>query len=158
MTTLVESKIATIQRVVGRHYSITRSDLLSHRRMAELVLPRQVAIFLARKLTLHSLPAIGHHFGNRDHTTILHAIRKIEAQLFENASLEEDVKALKRQLLELSCDHAAEPRRITIWLDPRLRQLAEVAAQRQGYTLADFIEACVKAAVASHTAADRIGS
>src|SRR5205814_1301683 len=71
-------KIEDIQRVVARQYNVSRSDLLSSRRTANVVRPRQVAMYLAKTLTLRSLPEIGRRFGGRDHTTVLHAVRKIE--------------------------------------------------------------------------------
>jgi hypothetical protein len=70
-------RVEHIQRAVALHYKIERDDLLSHRRTAPVMLPRQVAMYLAKRLTLKSLPEIGRRFGGRDHTTILHAVRKI---------------------------------------------------------------------------------
>ena len=72
-------KIEDIQKLVASHYSVSRADILSSRRTASVVKPRQVAMFLAKMLTLRSLPEIGRRFGGRDHTTVLHAVRKIEA-------------------------------------------------------------------------------
>ena len=83
-------KIEDIQRVVARQYNVSRSDLLSSRRTANVVRPRQVAMYLAKTLTLRSLPEIGRRFGGRDHTTVLHAVRKIEALVGK------DVGALRR--------------------------------------------------------------
>ena len=71
-------KIEEIQRIVARQYNVSRADLLSSRRTANVVRPRQVAMYLAKTLTLRSLPEIGRRFGGRDHTTVLHAVRKIE--------------------------------------------------------------------------------
>jgi hypothetical protein len=70
--------VRTIQRAVCEHYGVGLLDLLSSRRTQAVVLPRQVAAWLCRKLTAHSLPAIGHQFGGRDHTTMLHATRRID--------------------------------------------------------------------------------
>lgn len=70
--------ISLIRRVVAEHYGLSQAELLSVRRSARLVRARQVAMYLARELTSHSLPVIGDHIGGRDHTTIIHAIRKIE--------------------------------------------------------------------------------
>ncbi len=70
-------RIEDIQRVVARQYNVSRADLLSSRRTANVVRPRQVAMYLAKVLTLRSLPEIGRRFGGRDHTTVLHAVRKI---------------------------------------------------------------------------------
>src|SRR5471030_315174 len=91
-------KIEDIQRVVARQYNVSRSDLLSSRRTANVVRPRQVAMYLAKTLTLRSLPEIGRRFGGRDHTTVLHAVRKIEALVARDISLSEEVESLKRQL------------------------------------------------------------
>ena len=93
-------KIEDIQRTVARQYNISRSDLLSARRTANVVRPRQVAMYLAKTLTLRSLPEIGRRFGGRDHTTVLHAVRKIEALVAKDVSLSEEVESLKRQLQE----------------------------------------------------------
>src|SRR3974390_1549143 len=91
-------KIEDIQRVVARQYNVSRSDLLSSRRTANVVRPRQVAMYLAKTLTLRSLPEIGRRFGGRDHTTVLHAVRKIEALVAKDVALSEEVESLKRQL------------------------------------------------------------
>jgi chromosomal replication initiator protein len=93
-------KIEDIQRVVARQYNVSRSDLLSSRRTANVVRPRQVAMYLAKTLTLRSLPEIGRRFGGRDHTTVLHAVRKIEALVAKDIALSEEVELLKRQLQE----------------------------------------------------------
>ncbi|WP_315735520.1 MULTISPECIES: chromosomal replication initiator protein DnaA [unclassified Bradyrhizobium] len=91
-------KIEDIQRVVARQYNVSRSDLLSSRRTANVVRPRQVAMYLAKTLTLRSLPEIGRRFGGRDHTTVLHAVRKIEALVGKDIALNDEVESLKRQL------------------------------------------------------------
>jgi hypothetical protein len=70
--------IRAIQSVVCQHYGVSLADLCSSRRDLVIVLPRQVAVWLCRRLTTHSMPAIGHHFGGRDHTTILHAARRVD--------------------------------------------------------------------------------
>ncbi len=93
-------KIEDIQRVVARQYNVSRSDLLSSRRTANVVRPRQVAMYLAKTLTLRSLPEIGRRFGGRDHTTVLHAVRKIEGLVGNDMSLAEEIELLKRQLQE----------------------------------------------------------
>ena len=93
-------KIEDIQRVVARQYNVSRSDLLSSRRTANVVRPRQVAMYLAKTLTLRSLPEIGRRFGGRDHTTVLHAVRKIEALVGKDTTLQDEVESLKRQLAE----------------------------------------------------------
>jgi chromosomal replication initiator protein len=93
-------KIEEIQRIVARHYNVSRGDLLSSRRTANVVRPRQVAMYLAKTLTLRSLPEIGRRFGGRDHTTVLHAVRKIENLVGNDAALAEEIESLKRQLQE----------------------------------------------------------
>ena len=93
-------KIEEIQRIVARQYNVSRADLLSSRRTANVVRPRQVAMYLAKTLTLRSLPEIGRRFGGRDHTTVLHAVRKIENLVTNDAALAEEIEALKRQLQE----------------------------------------------------------
>ncbi|WP_424628647.1 chromosomal replication initiator protein DnaA [Bradyrhizobium sp. SYSU BS000235] len=93
-------KIEDIQRVVARQYNVSRSDLLSSRRTANVVRPRQVAMYLAKTLTLRSLPEIGRRFGGRDHTTVLHAVRKIESLVSKDLTLSDEVELLKRQLQE----------------------------------------------------------
>jgi chromosomal replication initiator protein len=93
-------KIEDIQRIVARQYNVSRADLLSSRRTANVVLPRQVAMYLAKTLTLRSLPEIGRRFGGRDHTTVLHAVRKIEGLIGNDGSLAGEVEQLKRLLQE----------------------------------------------------------
>jgi chromosomal replication initiator protein len=91
-------RIEDIQRVVARQYNVSRADLLSSRRTANVVRPRQVAMYLAKVLTLRSLPEIGRRFGGRDHTTVLHAVRKIEGLVGSDGALAEEIEVLKRQL------------------------------------------------------------
>lgn len=93
-------KIEDIQRVVARQYNVSRSDLLSSRRTANVVRPRQIAMYLAKTLTLRSLPEIGRRFGGRDHTTVLHAVRKIENLVGNDTVLAEEIEVLKRMLQE----------------------------------------------------------
>lgn len=93
-------KIEDIQRIVARQYNVSRADLLSSRRTANVVRPRQVAMYLAKTLTLRSLPEIGRRFGGRDHTTVLHAVRKIEGLVGNDTTFAEEIEVLKRQLQE----------------------------------------------------------
>jgi chromosomal replication initiator protein len=93
-------RIEEIQRIVARHYNVSRSDLLSARRTANVVRPRQIAMYLAKTLTLRSLPEIGRRFGGRDHTTVLHAVRKIESLIGVDSTLAGEIEALKSQLQE----------------------------------------------------------
>ena len=93
-------KIEDIQKLVASHYSISRPDILSSRRTATVVRPRQIAMYLSKVLTLRSLPEIGRRFGGRDHTTVLHAVRKIETLAKSDGTLSEEIELLKRMLTE----------------------------------------------------------
>lgn len=91
-------KIEDIQRTVCKNYGVSRTDLLSPRRHRSIVWPRQIGMYLSKTLTQRSLPEIGRRFGNRDHTTVLHAIRKIEGELEGNARLRAELEDLKKLL------------------------------------------------------------
>ena len=93
-------KIEEIQKLVASHYSVTRNDILSARRTANVVRPRQIAMYLSKVLTPRSLPEIGRRFGGRDHTTVLHAVRKIEDLVLKDRQTAEVVDLLKRILSE----------------------------------------------------------
>jgi chromosomal replication initiator protein len=93
-------KIEDIQKLVASHYNVTKADILSARRTANVVRPRQIAMYLAKTLTPRSLPEIGRRFGGRDHTTVLHAVRKIEALAGADGRLSEEIDLLKRLLTE----------------------------------------------------------
>ena len=93
-------KIEEIQKLVASHYNVTRADILSARRTANVVRPRQIAMYLSKVLTPRSLPEIGRRFGGRDHTTVLHAVRKIEALAGSDGRLSEEIDLLKRMLVE----------------------------------------------------------
>ena len=90
--------IDNIQRTVAEYYNIKRSDVLSKRRNRTIARPRQVAMALSKELTNHSLPEIGDAFGGRDHTTVLHACRKIAELRESSADMAEDHKNLSRLL------------------------------------------------------------
>ena len=87
-----------IQQRVAAHYNIKLAEMSSPRRARSVARPRQVAMYLAKQLTTLSLPQIGKRFGNRDHTTVMHAVRKIEELKVSDLSIAEDVEMLKRQL------------------------------------------------------------
>ncbi len=93
-------RIDDILRIVAKHYNVTRADILSQRRTANVVKPRQIAMYLAKVLTLRSLPEIGRRFGGRDHTTVLHAVRKIERLLPTDRALADEIELLKRLINE----------------------------------------------------------
>jgi chromosomal replication initiator protein len=90
--------IDNIQRVVADQYKLKMSDLLSKRRSRSIARPRQVAMFIAKELTNHSLPEIGEAFGGRDHTTVLHACRKVRELEIVDTELKRDLKSLFRAL------------------------------------------------------------
>lgn len=90
--------ISNIQKVVGEYYKIKVADLLSKRRSRSVARPRQMAMSLAKELTNHSLPEIGDAFGGRDHTTVLHACRKIKELCEIDTDLQQDLKNLQRLL------------------------------------------------------------
>ena len=91
-------KIEDIQKLVASHYNVSRADILSSRRTAAVVRPRQIAMYLSKALTPRSLPEIGRRFGGRDHTTVLHAVRKIENLCGAETTLAEEVELFKRLL------------------------------------------------------------
>jgi chromosomal replication initiator protein len=91
-------KVEDILRIVSRHFAVSKADILSDRRHRSVVRPRQIGMYLAKQLTSRSLPEIGRRFGNRDHTTVLHAIRKIDREMGDNPHLKDEIEELKRQL------------------------------------------------------------
>ena len=91
-------KVEDILRVVSKHFGVSKHDILSQRRHRSIVWPRQVGMFLAKAMTARSLPEIGRRFGGRDHTTVLHAIRKIEGELKANSRLRAEIEDLKKML------------------------------------------------------------
>ena len=90
--------IDEIQRRVAEHFNIRLSEMTSERRARAVARPRQVAMYLAKQLTTRSLPEIGRKFGGRDHTTVMHAVRKIEELALSDRALAEDVELLRRML------------------------------------------------------------
>jgi len=93
-------RIEDIQRIVARQFNVSKNDLLSNRRTRVIVRPRQIAMYLAKVMTPRSLPEIGRRFGGRDHTTVLHAVRKIEHLTSEDQKLAHEIELLKRLILE----------------------------------------------------------
>ncbi|HEX3700560.1 MAG TPA: chromosomal replication initiator protein DnaA [Phenylobacterium sp.] len=87
-----------IQKTVAEHYNLKQADLISERRARAVARPRQVAMWLAKQITTRSLPDIGRRFGGRDHTTVLHAVRRIEQLKGEDPSIARDVDVLLRKL------------------------------------------------------------
>ena len=90
--------IEEIQRKVAEHYNIRLSDMIGPKRVRTLARPRQIAMYLAKQMTSRSLPEIGRRFGGRDHTTIMHGVRKIEELRAQDRGLAEDIDLLRRTL------------------------------------------------------------
>ncbi len=90
--------IDDIQKAVSEHYGMKQADLISERRQRSVARPRQAAMWLAKQLTTRSLPDIGRRFGGRDHTTVLHAVRRIEELKVGDAQLTRDLETLTRKL------------------------------------------------------------
>jgi chromosomal replication initiator protein len=96
-------QVETIQRAVIAHFPrVTLNDIKSARRTAIVVEPRQIAMYLAKELTTRSLPDIGRRFGGRDHTTVLHAVRRIAARIKVDPETATLVETIKAQVAELS--------------------------------------------------------
>ena len=90
--------IEEIQRQVSEHYNIRLSDMIGPKRVRTFARPRQVAMFLCKQLTSRSLPEIGRRFGGRDHTTVMHGVRRIEELRNSDAQIAEDLEILRRTL------------------------------------------------------------
>ncbi len=90
--------IEEIQKRVAEHWNIRLTDMSSARRARAVARPRQVAMYLAKQLTSRSLPEIGRRFGNRDHTTVMHAVSRVTELIERDASFAEDVELLRRML------------------------------------------------------------
>ncbi|MFC0194110.1 chromosomal replication initiator protein DnaA [Aureimonas pseudogalii] len=93
-------RVEDILKFVSRHYNVSRTDILSARRTRTIVRPRQIAMYLAKTMTPRSLPEIGRRFGGRDHTTVLHAVRKIEAERANDEKLSEELDVIRRMIEE----------------------------------------------------------
>ncbi len=88
--------IESIQKTVAEYYSVRVADLISKKRTRDITRPRQIAMYFVKELTSHSLPQIGDRFGGRDHSTVIHACRKVEALLLEDSKVREDYQNLQR--------------------------------------------------------------
>ena len=83
---------------MAEHYNIRLSDMIGPKRLRNIARPRQVAMYLSKHLTSRSLPEIGRRFGGRDHTTIMHGVKKIEELIMTDSQLNDDLQLLKRLL------------------------------------------------------------
>tara|TARA_R110002094_G_scaffold172020_8_gene153776 strand:+ start:1405 stop:2760 length:1356 start_codon:yes stop_codon:yes gene_type:complete len=90
--------VEEIQRKVSEHYNIRLSDMLGPKRLRSYARPRQVAMYLCKQMTSRSLPEIGRRFGGRDHTTVMHGVRRIEELKVSDSQIAEDVELLSRAL------------------------------------------------------------
>jgi len=94
----VRPRIEHIQRAVAKHYGVSRSDLISARRTAQIVHPRMVAIYICKEMTLRSYPEISRKFGNRDHTTAIHSVRKMAGLVERDAVLAAEIDTIMDRL------------------------------------------------------------
>ena len=89
-----------IQNIVSNYYNISLSEMLSQRRSRPLARPRQIAMYLAKKLTSRSLPEIGRRFANRDHTTVIHAVKTITRLAEQDDEMKKNINQIRSLLLE----------------------------------------------------------
>ena len=89
-----------IQNVVSNYFNIALSEMLSQRRSRPLARPRQIAMYLAKKMTSRSLPEIGRRFANRDHTTVIHAVKTITRLSEQDDEMKKNINQIKSLLLE----------------------------------------------------------
>ena len=90
--------IEEIQRKVAEHYNIRLSDMIGPKRLRTFARPRQIAMYLCKQLTRRSLPEIGRRFGGRDHTTVMHGVKRIEELRIQDGQIDEDIEMLRRAL------------------------------------------------------------
>jgi len=91
--------IEHIQNLVASHFNLNIQELLSPRRSRSLARPRQIAMYLAKQHTTNSLPDIGRKFSNRDHTTVIHAVKKIDELIKKDSDIKQSIVELKKKLL-----------------------------------------------------------
>ena len=91
--------IESIQNIVASYFNLKIDEMLSARRSRSLARPRQIAMYLAKQNTTNSLPEIGRKFSNRDHTTVIHAVKKIEELMKKDNEIKQNVMEIKKKLL-----------------------------------------------------------
>ena len=91
--------IESIQNMVATHFNLNIQEMLSPRRSRSLARPRQIAMYLAKQYTSNSLPDIGRKFSNRDHTTVIHAVKKIEELILKDNEIKQNINEIKKRLL-----------------------------------------------------------
>lgn len=101
------TKMNTIASVVGEFYNITPAQLTSHTRVERWLLPRQIAMYLCRRMTVRSYPEIGLRFGGRDHTTVMSAVKKITAMVQYDERLADEVEILKLKIRDRELNQRA---------------------------------------------------
>ena len=94
-----KNNINRIQRIVAEHFQISVDDMKSKKRSANLAFPRQVAMYLCRKLTNESFPKIGIEIGGKDHSTVMHSVEKIEKEMLTNKELANIIEKLKKEIV-----------------------------------------------------------
>lgn len=109
LSTTSNPTIAEIQSVVCDIYGVRMDEFLSARRAREVARPRQVAMFLCKALTAHSLPTIGYHMGRRDHTTIMHGVRNVEKLWRTDLTIEQAVAYASEKLAAIVADRVLDP-------------------------------------------------
>ena len=91
--------VESIQNLVAAHFNLNIQELLSPRRLRSLARPRQIAMYLAKQHTTNSLPDIGRKFSNRDHTTVIHAVKKINELMKKDNEINQSIIEIKKKLL-----------------------------------------------------------
>ncbi len=91
--------VESIQKIVANHFNLNIQEMLSSRRSRSLARPRQIAMYLSKQHTTNSLPDIGRKFSNRDHTTVIHAVKKIDELIKKDNEIRESVYEIKKRLL-----------------------------------------------------------
>lgn len=111
--------VKAIQQAVALEFDIPMLEMISDRRAKRVAIPRMVAVYLVRELTTLSLPAIGRHFGHRDHTTIMHAIDRIEDLASKDAAFGERVWRVRRQMQtnDFVAQHVVPDDEVLTWYD-----------------------------------------
>ena len=166
-------KIEDIQKLVASHFNVSRADILSSRRTATVVRPRQIAMYLSKLLTPRSLPEIGRRFGGRDHTTVLHAVRKIHGSRHRGRDIVGRDRALEAHafgIIRFKCSFAPKDRlgsvmeqaaiRI-IGIDPGLRTtgwgVIEASGARIAYVASGAVRSTDRKALAERLCELHVG-
>ena len=92
--------VETIQKIVANHFNLNLQEMLSARRSRSLARPRHIAMYLSKHQTTNSLPDIGRKFSNRDHTTVIHAVKKIETLIIKDNEIKQNVDEIKKKILK----------------------------------------------------------